>query len=668
MQSEVKELCKKLKPVYGKKIDTLWHSYLIEDADGKREVETILNILAVKGLNESYDSSQILLSPPTREAAAGEYPIGTVFYNGRGLFPFGLREDEWIQHLALFGRSGAGKTNVVFQLIDSLLKAKKPWMAFDWKRNYRDIVAKYPDEDILVLTVGRSVAPIQFNPLIPPAGTDPKAWLQKSIEIIAGCWYLGEGVKHLMVKAIDAVYTQFGVYKGIPEQWPTMADVLKWLEDYDARGREANWMTSTMRAVHSLCFGEMGRLINVRQQMGIEKLLEKNVVLELDSLASTEKSFFIQTLLLWIHHYRLAEGRREVHKHTIILEEAHHVLARQEHSTESIIEVVIREIRELGVSLVIIDQHPSLISKVALGNTYTTITMNLKAQDDVRAAANYTLLDREQGKYFGQLEVGEAIVKLQGRCFSPFLMKVPLVRVPKGTVTDDDIRERARSDSAYSAAMNAAQSDLGAREAIPPSGKKEENKTETALLKDIARNPQSGTASRYRRLNTSGRHGNAAQQSLIERGLIRKEAIGTRTGTTVLLGLTEKGISQVEEQGIQVKDRGRPASLEHEYWKDKVAELMEEKGYIVEKEKKIGDGKAIDIEVQAGSKTFAIEIETGRSDAIKNIEKDLAAGAAYVLTVATSAAAEAQINETLKKKDLQDPEKVRVLSVASLGL
>ena len=667
MQSDVKELCKKLKPVLGKKIDALWRSYITEDADGKREVETILNILAAKTLNESYDSSQILLSPPTREAAAGEYPIGTVFYNGRGLFPFGLREDEWIQHLALFGRSGAGKTNIVFRLIDDLLEAKKPFLIFDWKRNYRDLLANHNDAELLVFTVGRSIAPIRFNPLIPPEGTDPKTWLKKMIEIIAITYYLGEGVKYLLQRAIDAVYKEFGVYKEQPEQWPTMADVLKWLEGYNAKGREAGWMVSTLRAVHVLCFGEMGKVINVRQQVGLQKLLEKNVVLELDSLTNTDKTFFIQTLLLWIHHYRLAEGRREEFKHAIIIEEAHHVLLKQEHSTESVIDIVLREIRELGTAIILVDQHPSMISKVALGNTYTTITMNLKASDDVRAAASYTLLDRDQAKFFGQLAVGEAIVKLQGRCFMPFLMKIPLVRVPKGTVTDDAIREKVRSDSAYSAVMSAVDTDTDTLEAIPVPDKEEESETEKALLIDIAKNPLSGTAGRYRRLDTSGRHGNAAQQSLIERGLIRKEALGTKTGRTVLLGLTEEGTARARQLGLPMKEKSRPASLEHEYWKEKVAELMEEKGYSVEREKKIGDGKAIDIEVKTGDKVFAIEIETGRSDAIKNIEKDLAAGAEYVLTIATSAAAEAQIKEKLAKKELEDPEKVRLLSVASLG-
>ena len=75
MESEVRELCRKLKPILGKKVDALWRSYLTEDMDGKREVETTLNILAAKVLNEGFDGNRVLLSPPSRELAAGSYPI-----------------------------------------------------------------------------------------------------------------------------------------------------------------------------------------------------------------------------------------------------------------------------------------------------------------------------------------------------------------------------------------------------------------------------------------------------------------------------------------------------------------------------------------------------------------------------------------------------------------
>ncbi|MBM3300964.1 MAG: DUF87 domain-containing protein, partial [Deltaproteobacteria bacterium] len=165
---------------------------------------------------------------PLAHVAAGEYPLGMVYYANREFHPFGLREDELIQHIGIFGRSGCGKTNVGMALVLSFLRKKKPFLIFDWKRNYRDLLSLPLAEDVLVFTVGRNIAPFHFNPLIPPAGTSPSVWLKKLIDIMAHAYFLGEGCAFLLQKAFDAVYREFGVYSGQIERWPTMADVQKW--------------------------------------------------------------------------------------------------------------------------------------------------------------------------------------------------------------------------------------------------------------------------------------------------------------------------------------------------------------------------------------------------------------------------------------------------------
>ena len=49
---------------------------------------------------------------------------------------------------------------------------------------------------------------------------------------------------------------------------PTMADVREFLLARKAKGREAGWMESAMRAVEVLCFGEMGRVLNSPAALG----------------------------------------------------------------------------------------------------------------------------------------------------------------------------------------------------------------------------------------------------------------------------------------------------------------------------------------------------------------------------------------------------------------
>jgi len=105
------------------------------------------------------------LVPPFQQQAWGDYPLGHVLYCGKQLYPFGLRENEWIQHMAILGRSGGGKTNLGFQLLTELKRKGKPFLVFDWKRNYRDLLALPEFRDVEVYTIGRNIAPLTFNPL-----------------------------------------------------------------------------------------------------------------------------------------------------------------------------------------------------------------------------------------------------------------------------------------------------------------------------------------------------------------------------------------------------------------------------------------------------------------------------------------------------------------------
>lgn len=440
------DLCKKLRPVLGQQIDKLWAWYLVGSLREKQEVERILNILAVKALNLTYHHTPILLNPPPKETAQGEYVLGEISYNKRTTIPFGLQEHEMPRHIAIFGMSGAGKTNSAYQLVWHLFDKQKPFLIFDWKRNYRDLLTVPIAKGIKVFTVGRSISPFYFNPLIPPPNTEASVWLKKLIEIFGHAYFLGHGVFSLLEQVIDTVYRRFDMYSN-PTEYPTLQHVQVLLENYKARGRRRDWLDSTIRAIGTLCFGEMGKVLNFNEHFPIEKLLQKNVVLELDALTNSDKVFLIECLLLWIHQYRLAEGSREQFKHAIIVEEAHHILLRKKQEvegTESVTDVIMREIRELGECIVIIDQHPSLISQPALGNSYCTLAFNMKHNSDVKAVAACMLLSPEETEYLGRLPVGYAIVKLQDRYFFPFLIQIPEFKIKKGIVTDEFLRDVTR--------------------------------------------------------------------------------------------------------------------------------------------------------------------------------------------------------------------------------
>ena len=528
---DVYEICKKLKPLIGQQADRYWLAYLAEDSDGKREIADTLQLRAVQLLGLDFENPAANLSVPPKTEAEGEYPIGTITYAGRSLYPFGLRESEWLQHISIFGRSGAGKTNTVFLLIKNLLDHKKPFLIFDWKRNYRDLLAG-PDQKTLVYTVGGDISPFAFNPLIPPKGVAPEIWLKKLIEIIAHAYYLGEGVMYLLQEAIHAVYEAFGIYKGVNKSFPTFVDILHWLENHPVRGRKSLWMDSAMRGIKSICFGCMGKVVNTSMQSDLAALLQQNVILELDRLTNADKTLIVESMLLWIHHYRLGEPQRETFKHALIIEEAHHILAKKTpgQGGETITETVIREIRELGEAIVVVDQHPSMISTVALGNTAVTICLNLKHRSDVTAMASAMLMDTDEREILGMLPIGSAVVKLQNRWQRPFQITIPHQKVEKGAVTDAHLAQLMQTSKAPQVAEVNEKDDSSHREkSITQLTTKEET-----LLLDIVGHPFSGVVERYRRLYMSRRKGNTIKEKCLSHNLIETTTVPTQTGKVVL--------------------------------------------------------------------------------------------------------------------------------------
>ncbi len=674
---KIEDVFYKLRPIWGKQLDLLWQEYLVADAPLQRVIEKILRLQLARKLGETFESENLLLKPPPEDLAKGQYPIGTIHYGSNSYYEFGLKEDEFIQHIGIFGRSGCGKTNLAYLILQKLVKADKPFLVFDWKRNYRDLLTRPEFSDMLIFTVGRDISPFRFNPLVPPPGTPAKVWLKKLIEIMCHAYFLGEGVSILLLRTIDSLYKDCGLYEGEAKGYPTIADVRKWLSDYKAKGREGGWMESAVRAVETLCFGEVGNVLNEGAFFDIPKILDKRVVLELDALVNADKTFLIEALLLWIHHYRMGQEQRERFKHAIVIEEAHHILLRKKQEAtgeETVTDVLLREIRELGESIICLDQHPSLISKPALGNTYTTFAMNLKHRGDIAMIQDSLLLDSEQASYLGRLEVGWAIVRLQGRWFWPFLVKLPVVSLDKGAVTDARLKILQRQNQeAFSCLLSrygGFSSVILAQEgiSIPKKAREEgilrslaeakreglEDKKEVCAIKlttqerdflmDVWQHPTSSVTERYSRLCFSSCLGNKLQISLLCSSLISSSVVILPRGRIKILTLTEKGKGVL---GIDQGTSDRHGGPEHRYWISTIAEHLKTQGFKVTEEAPIGDGKTIDIVASREGRRITFEIETSKSDVAANVRKCRQAGVDKIVVVTTSTQADKRIRTAL---------------------
>ncbi|MEK6677591.1 MAG: DUF87 domain-containing protein [Planctomycetota bacterium] len=449
MMTRVQELCRKLKPVLGRKVDGLWHAYLADtDADGKADIEQTLELLAAKHLGQSYEPDRSPFPPPSRVfAGAGDISIGQVSYGARELYPFSLKSIRLKEHILIAGRSGSGKTNLAFVLMDGIMRRGIKVLALDWKRAYRDLLQLHPD--LRVFTIGRNVSPFRFNPLIPPPGCEVHVWIKLIVDVIAAAYLGGEGVISLLIAGLDRLYPEAAA----KNRWPTVVDLLFWLRSAKLRGRAALWQASAERILLAMTYGEFGAVLNTQSNTHLEDLLNHNVIFEMDGLSSSsDRAMFSEAITMYLYRYRLALGPREELTNVIILEEAHNLLsAKQTGTKESVLETSIRMIRQYGLGYVFVDQSASLLSKVAFANSYATLALSQKLRSDIQAMAGAMNLTDEQRDALSTLPVGTTVVRLADEHPEPFMVRIPRCPIREGSVSDSTIREQMRAYYAESA-------------------------------------------------------------------------------------------------------------------------------------------------------------------------------------------------------------------------
>lgn len=442
-EEELKELCRKLKPLIGKRADALWTAYLLaETPEAKREIQMLIQMLANRHLEDGVDDQKILLPPPASEVAGGEFFLGHVLYRNEPHFPLYLRSENFIKHIGIFSITGAGKTNAAQTLLLGLLAKNIPFLVLDWKRSYRALLTlRHPEVSrIRVYSVGRrSGSMFSWNPLRAPPGVHQRTWISVVAEVLEKSHISGQGSGHVFMELLDKIFENSGFYQGSTDKFPNFFDANEQLQKEQFKGRKMLWQDTCLRILATFCFGPAAGAFNARHPMKLEELLEQAAIIELDQeLPKPLRVFFSEIILRWIHLYRLAQGETDELRHVTILEEVHNMFPKTniEKQAGNSLENVFREIRGFGEGLVNITQHPSLLPVYILGNCNTQIYLALQHEDDILTAKHALFLKRGDEVFLDKLKVGEGIIKIKGR-IEPCHIRFPLVPIKKGSVSDD---------------------------------------------------------------------------------------------------------------------------------------------------------------------------------------------------------------------------------------
>ncbi len=581
------EMCRRLKPVFGSKIDALYLKYtMTTNRETKAQIEQALNALYHKHVNDTMLNEKVLLDPPRQDIIGGEYDLGNVNYADKDLYSFGLREKDWVRHVCISGMSGSGKTNFAFQILKNFINNKKPFLVFDWKKSFRPLMKL--DDNVMCFTIGNPAVSNDFKINInrPPKGVSPREWLGILCDLITESFSASFGVHKMLSETLDRAFKEFKVYEG-SENYPTWKQIKDRLEERAdelgrRKSRESEWITSALRIAHALTFGDFSDVINEKEKpmVSMEDLLGKQIIFELNTLSSIEKKFFCEYVLTYIYKFKkMNEEQDSKFKQAILVDEAHNIFLKYKPSfvNESVTEVIYREIREYGTSLICLDQHISKLSDVVAGNSACNIAFQQILPQDVEAISNMMQM-RDKKSYFSMLPVGTAIVKLAERHHTAFLVHTPLVELKSEYIQDMDVKNRMgklirkkgvtslkgkcdvenlrKEFERVSDVMNKAGT---ASYTADSELKKVLNRVEAhkspdyisqksysltkqqqIFLQFLQKFPQYGTAQVYKLLNLSARQGNKIRNNLVDKGLVSVEEERSRSGWKKSLMLTEE--------------------------------------------------------------------------------------------------------------------------------
>ena len=254
MSQEIEDLIRKLQPIIGKEKVS---DYLNEYADSrfspplKKSIEREIKRLALY-----YDiENQITLYPiPSRSSVNGEYQIGWTHY---GRYPlnsfFGLREQDFIKHIGIFGSTGSGKTTTAWRIVHWLCSKGKPFLVLDPKGSWSSIIRQFWAKEVRILKLGSKHAPFKFDPFKLQKGMDSDTLIADVVEVFCASQFLGFGAKTLLLRACYAAREKGKLnIKGVCEEF----------QNLETPGtKERLWYSSTLRALEAASTGVLGRTL-----------------------------------------------------------------------------------------------------------------------------------------------------------------------------------------------------------------------------------------------------------------------------------------------------------------------------------------------------------------------------------------------------------------------
>ena len=354
-------------------------------------------------------------------------------------------------HTFITGSTGAGKSNAIYQLLSELGKKeiktenkdnenqggtqqKIKFMVIEpAKGEYKDVFGGVEDVDVYG-TNPKKATLLKINPFSFVDDIHVLEHIDRLVEIFNAWWPMYAAMPAVLKDAIERIYIDKGWdlnYSSCePKVFPTLYDLLKVLpqvmeESQYSLDTKSDYSGALITRIKSLTNGINGQIFCTSEDADKEneKLFEKNVIVDISRIGSTEtKSLIMGMLIMKLQEYRMSEGEVNSNlQHVTVLEEAHNLLRRttsvqtQEGSnlqgkSVEMISNAIAEMRTYGEGFIIADQAPGLLDESVIRNTNTKIIFRLPDEQDRILVGRSEALNDNQISELAKLPRGVAAV------------------------------------------------------------------------------------------------------------------------------------------------------------------------------------------------------------------------------------------------------------------
>jgi hypothetical protein len=193
----------------------LLNFYVLTDSEEDKEIirqdiETILG----PGKQLLLESENSFMRVPP-EQLDGEIVLGTIIQGAKRIGRFAVGRSDLCRHIGIYAQTGHGKSVLLYNLTDQLIKQGIGFWFFDVKQDGRAVLRHH--EQLIVIPWQL----LRWNPLRPPPKMDVKLWWQLFSEVCGHAWGVYHAGINYLLEFLDQLYEDYqktGVF-------PTLGDL-----------------------------------------------------------------------------------------------------------------------------------------------------------------------------------------------------------------------------------------------------------------------------------------------------------------------------------------------------------------------------------------------------------------------------------------------------------